>query len=52
VNKRRSLLIALAAATFTPRPAFAQLKQTPFLIGWLHSDSREASLHYLTAFKE
>ena len=52
MNKRRSLLIALAAATFAPRPAFAQLKQTPFLIGWLHSDSREASLHYLTAFKE
>jgi len=30
---------------------FAQSKQ-PILIGWLNTDSRELSGHYLTAFKE
>jgi putative ABC transport system substrate-binding protein len=51
VNNRRSLLIALGAAALSPRAVLAQAKQ-PILIGWLNSDSRELSGHYLSAFKE
>ena len=52
MNNRRSLLIVLGAAAFAPRAVFAQAKQAPVLIGWLHGDSRESSGHYLAAFKD
>ena len=52
MSNRRSLLIVLGAAALAPRAVFAQAKQAPVLIGWLNSDSRESSGHYLTAFKE
>lgn len=51
MNNRRSLLIVLGATPFTPRAVFAQSKQS-VLIGWLHTDSRELSKHYLSTFKE
>ena len=51
MNNRRDLLVLLGAAAVTPRAVFAQSKQ-PILIGWLHSDSRKSSGHYLAAFKE
>ena len=52
MNNRRNLLIVLGATALAPRAVFAQAKQAPVLIGWLHADSRESSGHYLTAFKE
>ena len=52
MKNRRRLLIALGATAFAPRAVFAQAKQAPVLIGWLHGDSRESSGHYLAAFKE
>ncbi len=52
MNNRRSLLIVLGATALAPRAVFAQAKQAPVLIGWLNSDSRESSGHYLSAFKE
>ena len=52
MNNRRSLLIVLGATALAPRAVFAQAKQAPVLIGWLNTDSRELSGHYLTAFKE
>jgi putative ABC transport system substrate-binding protein len=52
VNNRRSLLIVLGATALAPRGVFAQAKQAPVLIGWLNTDSRESSEHYLIAFKE
>ena len=52
MNHRRSLLGVLAAMALSPRAVLAQSKQAPVLIGWLHSDSRELSGHYLTALKE
>ena len=49
MNNRRKLLVVLGAATFTPRSAFAQLKQ-PILIGWLITGSRSGNA--LATFKE
>lgn len=52
-STRRNILLAAAAwpALAWTGAVRAQSKQ-PILIGWLHSDSRESSRHYLTAFKE
>ena len=52
MNDRRSVLIVLGGAALAPRAVLAQAKPAPVLIGWLNSDSRESSGHYLTAFKE
>jgi putative ABC transport system substrate-binding protein len=52
MNNRRRLLILLGAAAFAPRTVLAQAKQAPVLIGWLNTDSRELSGHFLGAFKE
>jgi putative tryptophan/tyrosine transport system substrate-binding protein len=51
--KRRVFVLAGAAwpALACAGTVLAQSKQ-PVLIGWLHSDSRESSGHYLAAFKE
>lgn len=51
MNRRRSTLIAQAAAVLQPGHLLAQAKQ-PVLIGWLNSDSRDASRQNLAAFKE
>ena len=52
MNKRRSVLIALGAIALAPRVVFAQAKQAPVLIGWLNTDSRNLSGHFLSSFKE
>jgi hypothetical protein len=41
----------MGAAAFAPRALLAQAKP-PILIGWLNTDSREASAQHLAAFKE
>ena len=51
MNNRRKLLIALGAASLTPRMLYAQATQ-PILIGWLNAGSRESGAHLLTALKE
>jgi putative ABC transport system substrate-binding protein len=52
MNNRRKLVIALGAVAFTPRPALAQLKQAPLVIGWLSPNSRETEQGSLAALKE
>ena len=52
MKNRRRLLIVLGATAFALRAVFAQAKQAPVLIGWLHGDSRKSSGHYLAAFTE
>jgi putative ABC transport system substrate-binding protein len=52
VSNRRSLLIVLGVTSLAPRVVFAQAKQAPVLIGWLNTDSRDLSGHFLGAFKE
>ena len=52
MNNRRTLLIVLGATALAPRAVFAQAKQAPVVIGWLNTDSRDLSGHFLGAFKE
>ena len=49
MKRRRELLIALGAMSFTPRTVFAQAKQ-PIVIGWLSFGFRGG--RSLEAFKE
>jgi len=51
MNNRRKLLIALGAASLTPRTLLAQVKP-PILIGWLSFTSRESGARWLDALKE
>jgi len=52
-STRRAFILTAVAwpALVWARAVFGQSKQ-PILIGWLHTDSRESSGHYLAAFKE
>ena len=52
MNIRRTLVIALGAASVLPRTAASQAKKSPVLIGWLHYGSRESYIHHLAAFKK
>ena len=52
MNNRRKLLIAIGTTAYVPQALFAQAKKQSMLIGWLHTDSRELSGHYLSAFRE
>ena len=53
MNNRRKLLAALgASALAAPFGSFAQSKQAPIVIGWLHVATRESSEHVFAAFKQ
>lgn len=52
MNNRRRLVIVLATTASIPHIVLAQVKKPPVLIGWLSTDSRQLSGHYLNAFKE
>ena len=53
-STRRALLVAAAAwpALAWTDAVFGQSQKAPILIGWLNTASREASGHFLVAFKE
>jgi putative ABC transport system substrate-binding protein len=51
MRKRRTLLVALGAATVTPQRVFAQARTAPVLVGWLHPGWR-ATNRGLAAFKQ
>ena len=46
------MLIVFGVTALAPQAVFAQAKQMPVVIGWLHADSRESGGHLLAAFKE
>ena len=52
MNNRRRFVIALGTTASIPHVVLAQVKMPPVLIGWLSTDSRQLSGHYLSAFKE
>ena len=52
MNNRRKLIVALGAASLTPRTVFAQPKKPPAVIGWLHSGSAKTDAYMIAAFRE
>ena len=52
MNNRRTLVVTLGSALFTPWALFAQTKKPPIVIAWLGAGRADTGARSLTAFKE
>ena len=52
MNNRRKLVVAIGTTLSLPQIALGQAKNSPVMIGWLNTGSREAGERNLAAFKE